>query len=107
MVLNAGNFAHAFFVAATLEGRIHKYIHHFLCFRRGNKASGNAKYVGIVMLPGQGSNFCLPANGGSYTLVFVGCNSNTITAAADQDTCFRFTLFNGTGNWMGKIRVIH
>src|SRR5690606_157770 len=71
-----------------------------------DKPSRNAHDVGIVMLPDKGSQFFLPADSGTDTLVFIGCNGHTIRTAANQYAPIKLTALHGHGYRMCKVGII-
>src|SRR5689334_7118385 len=94
-------------MATSLEGRMEKPIQNLFSKLCTDKAGWNTKYIGIVVLSRKACQFFQPADGSAYVLMFVGCDGNSIGAAANQHTKICLFCFNRRCNRMCKIRIIH
>lgn len=71
-----------------------------------DKPARHHAHIGIVVLTGQTSNFLNPTKGGSYPLVLVQSNVNTIATSANRHSGIALAFFNGNGQRVSKIGII-
>src|SRR5215218_8160940 len=93
-------------MTASFKRSSQKNINHFLCLWSGYKAGRDTDNIGIIMFAGQFCKVALPADSSPYILVFIGCNGNTITTSANQDSTCRLTMLYSVSHGVGKIRII-
>ena len=72
-----------------------------------NKSGRDTKNICIVMGSCKLGKFFIPANCGSDTLMFIGCDCYTIGAAANQYSDCKFRIFNSAGYRMCKVRIVY
>src|SRR5689334_11289588 len=94
-------------MTTAFEAGLKEQVYHFFRCGQRNKACRQANNICVVVLAGKGRQVGLPANGGSYALVFVRGNGNAVSASADKNATARFTFFNGISYRMREIRIVY
>ena len=77
------------------------------CLLYSGEAGWDTHYIGIVMGASEGCDFLCPAEGAAHLRVLIDGHSNTVAAAANDDTHLCFALFDSTGNRVPKVGVIY
>ena len=109
VVLSIGlewNLVDASLMASTLEIVAKEGIHNGIGLVIADKPAWHDKDVGIVVKPAQTCNLGRPTKGGAYSLMFVERHTDAFSTATDADAWIADALFDGLGQWMGKVRIV-
>ena len=91
--------------AALKRGRKERLQDSTSCFMV-DKPARHHTHIGIVVLAGQTSNFLNPTKGGSYPLMLIQSNVNTIATSTNRHSGIALAFFNGNGQRVSKIGII-
>src|SRR5437879_12069239 len=94
-------------MAATFKIGFKEYFYNSFGFANRDKTCRDTHYIGIIMLSCQCSQFLVPADSSTYSLVFISSNSYPVGATTNEDTKIKFTIFNSRCNRLRKIGIIN
>ena len=63
--------------------------------------------IGVIVLTGEVRYFCIPAECGTNSLMFVQRHIDSVSTAADSDTGITFTRFYCKGQRMSIVRIVY
>src|SRR5690554_2772774 len=94
-------------MSTSLKRCFQKGRSHFESHIKGHKSGGDRQQVCIVVATAKHCQFFIPANGGPYSLVFIGRHRHSVTTSTNNQASAYSSCLNRFAEWVDKIGIIH
>ncbi len=101
-----GDLVDASFVSSALETGMEESVHYLQCQFGRDVIGGQAEYIRVVVLAGKAGERCVPTEGGTDALVFVGSHTDTIACRTDNDTEIVLAVLHRLCQRVGEVGVV-